>query len=175
MNIYIKYTNINICMLNIQMFADPAAPVGNDAQRTQEVDKTPTPPPQDGSKDTPPADPIATGASSESAPGSQASPGGFTIFFEGLKSNFGQSSQSKSEVMGSSREAAASALEGNPSPPPSLTADIEADTDKNSGKPAVQALIEGMSYCTESFLLTAFRYLMMIAADCTALYCFLAC
>ena len=121
--------------------------MAKDAQRTQEVDKTPTPPPQEG-KDAPKPAPTATGASSGGASDSgdsQKSGGGLTSFFEGLKSNFGQSSQSKSEDKGSTPEASPTALEGNPSPPPSLTAGIEAETDQNSKKPAVQALIEGIS------------------------------
>lgn len=76
-------------------FADPAAPVGKSAQRTQEINKTPTPPPQQD-KDAPEPVPTALGGT-----------------------------------------------EGNPSPPPALTANIEAETDKNSETPAVQALIEG--------------------------------
>ena len=151
--------------------ADPAAPVSKGAQRTQEVDKTPTPPPQEG-KDTPEPAPTATGGSSGGASdpsGSQSPAGGFTSFFEGLKSNFGQSSQSKSEDKGSVPEAAPTGLEGNPSPSPSLTAGIEAETDKNSGKPAVQALIEGVLLHQSSFSLTVFRYLMIIAADSTVL------
>ena len=91
-----------------------------------------------------------------------------------MKSNFGQSSQSKSEDKGSIPEAAPTALEGNPSPSPSLTAGIEAETDKNSRKPAVQALIEGVSLHQSSNLLTVFRYLMIIAAKCTVLlFCLL--
>ncbi|KAL3150948.1 hypothetical protein ABBQ32_000694 [Trebouxia sp. C0010 RCD-2024] len=74
---------------------DPAAPVGKSAQRTQEINKTPTPPPQQD-KDAPEPVPTALGGT-----------------------------------------------EGNPSPPPALTANIEAETDKNSETPAVQALIEG--------------------------------
>ena len=88
---------------------------------------------------------------------SQTPAGGLTSFFEGLKSNFGQSLQSSGDPGGDQAsapaaqgaegtvEAAPTALEGNPSPPPSLTAGIEAETDQNSEKPAVQALIEGVS------------------------------
>ena len=86
----------------------------------------------------------SSGGASDSAD-SQTPGGGLTSFFEGLKSNFGQSSQSKNEDKGSIPEASSTALEGNPSPPPSLTAGIEAETDQNSKKPAVQALIEGIS------------------------------
>lgn len=32
---------------------------------------------------------------------------------------------------------------GDPSPPPSLTANMEAETDKNSETPAVQSLVQG--------------------------------
>ena len=148
-------------IVRILIFADPAAPVGKGAQRTQEVDKTPTPPPQEV-KDTPEAAPTATGGSSGGASDptdSQKPAGGFSSFIEGLKSNFGQSSQSKSEDKGSIPETTSTALEGNPSPSPSLTAGIEAETDKNSEKPAVQALIEGLSL------------LMVILAHCVLLYC----
>ena len=89
------------------------------------------------------------------APGSQTPAGGFSSFIEGLKSNFGQPSQSTGDQGGDQASAPAlqggdgapepvsTALEGNPSPSPSLTASIEAETDKNSEKPAIQALIEG--------------------------------
>ena len=98
----------------------------------------------------------SSGAASDSAV-SQTPAGGLTTFFEGLKSNFGQSSQSSGDQGRDQASAPApqggegtlesvsTGLEGNPSPPPSLTAGIEAETDKNSGKPAVQALIEGVS------------------------------
>ena len=146
---------------HIYLFADPAAPVGKGAQQTQGVDKTSTPPPQEG-KDTPEAAPTATGGSSGGASDptdSQKPAGGFSSFIEGLKSNFGQSSPSKNEMKGSTPEATPTSLEGNPSPSPSLTAGIEAETDKNSDKPAVQALIDGVSL------------LVVTLADCVLIYC----
>lgn len=97
-------------------------------------------------------------ADSGSSGGATETPaGGLASFFEGLKSNFGQSSQSASDQGVDQASAPApqggegtpqaisTELEGNPSPPPSLTAGIEAETDQNSDKPAVQALIEGVS------------------------------
>lgn len=124
----------------------------------------------------------APGGASEAAL-SQTPAGGFANFFEGLKSSFGQSSQTSEAtsdqtlVEAASKaadEAADKALEsvgsqvadtsavaergsdpeqvptglgaagGDPSPPQSLTAGMEAETDQNSDKPAVQALADGM-------------------------------
>ena len=72
---------------------DPAAPVSKDAKNTQELEKSATPPPQEGS-------------------------------------DAGQD--------------AANGAAGNASPPPTLTAAIEAETDKTSNQPATEALMEGM-------------------------------
>lgn len=127
------------------------------------------------------ADSRAPGGASEAAL-SQTPAGGFSSFFEGLKSNFGQSSQSTEGTSDAALEEAASSAAdeaadkalksvgsqvpdtspvaeaasdsedvpaalggagGAPSPPPSLTASMEAETDKNSDKPAVQALADG--------------------------------
>lgn len=96
--------------------------------------------------------------------------GGLTSLFEGLKSSFGQSSQSAGNQGldqastpapaggEGAPQAVSTALEGNPSPSPSLTAGIEAETDKNSEKPAVQALIDGVSLYS------------LLTADCGFLY-----
>lgn len=86
--------------------------MGKGAQRTQEVNKTPTPPPQQDQGATKPVGTALGGA------------------------------------------------EGNPSPPPSLTANIEAETDKKSETPAVQALIEGMSLAHH------------VLVCCSVLHCF---
>ena len=128
------------------------------------------------------ADVRAPGGASEAAL-SQTPAGGFSSFIEGLKSNFGQPSQSTEGTSDQTLEEAASkaadeaadkalksvgsqvpdtsavaekdsvseqvstALRGlgsGPSPPPSLTASMEAETDKNSDKPAIQALADGV-------------------------------
>lgn len=73
--------------------SDPAAPVSKDAKNTQELEKSATPPPQEGSK------------------------GG---------------------------QDAAEGAAGNASPSPTVTAAIEAETNKTSNQPATEALMEGM-------------------------------
>ena len=155
------------------MSADPAAPVGKGAQRTQEVDKTPTPPPQESTPEpAPTAADAPSGGASESTAAPQTPAGGFAGFLEGLKSKIGQSPQSTStsEDKVSAAESASTALEGNPSPSPSLTAAIEAEADKNSEKPAVQALIEGESL----HLLITVAGCLLVSVTSISGYCLLA-
>ena len=107
-----------------------------------------------------PAESRAPGGASEAAL-SQTPAGGFSSFIEGLKSNFGQTSQSSEVPSDQALEEAASkaadeaadkALKSVGSQVPDasaiagkgLTAGMEAETDLNSDKPAVRALADGV-------------------------------
>ena len=68
--------------------------------------------------------------------------GGIGGFFETLKERFQPDPAQQSSTEGPSKTEGA---EGRASPPPALTADIEADTDKKSDTPAVQSLVEGQT------------------------------
>ena len=74
----------------------------------------------------------------------ESSGGGIGGFFESLKERFQPDAAQQSSTEGPSSTEGA---EGKASPPPALTAGIEADTDKKSDTPAVQSLIEGVSQC----------------------------
>ena len=87
--------------------------------------------------------------SAESTKPAEASSSGFGGFFEGLKERFQpETTQQPSKEDLSSTEGA----KGEASPPPALTAGIEADTDKKSDTPAVQSLVEGQHFDRKAVL-----------------------
>ena len=91
-----------------------------------------------------PAESRAPGGASEAAL-SQTPAGGFSSFIEGLKSNFGQTSQSAEGTRDQALEEAASKAADEAADKALKSVGSQApETDMNAEKPAVQALADGV-------------------------------